>query len=501
MGAEHARTVEIIPSASALLQSLRGLGYAPETALADLIDNSIAAGAARIDVDLDWNGGTPVVAILDDGRGLDFDGLSAAMRFGGDGPMAERTSDDLGRFGLGLKTASLSQCRRMTVASRKDGLTSCLAWDVDQVAAKGKWEALVPEALPATRLAEAFGSRAQGTLVVWEHMDAIGGLFGLDSEDFFARLQNIRAHFAMVFHRFLAGDARRIAIAINGRVVRGWDPFQRNHPATITMPTERLRSTAGVMDVSPFVLPHRDRFANEAEYEAAGGFGGWSERQGFYVYRGKRLVAAGGWLGLGGARAWTREESSRLARLSVDLPTHVDAEWRIDVRKSLARPPAVLRPRLTAIAAACRGKAREVFAWRGGKVRRQAAKLGQPVWTAEQISGRVQYRINRNHPALQRLFAAAGDNQNLLTAALVLIEKTVPIERIWLDVSETGDTRSTALSDTEISLLADQLASVVTGMSGDDPVEVRLDRMLQQLPVKTGALRRSVLRIIGTPDE
>src|SRR5207248_3322441 len=142
-----------------------------------------------------------------------------------------------------------------------------------------------------------------------------------------------------------------------------------------------------------------DRFANEAEYEEAAGIGGWGERQGFYVYRQKRLLVPGGWFGLGGARAWTREESSRLARIAVDLPAALDSDWRIDVRKSQARPPGSMRARLTAIAVLCRDQAREVFAWRGHRARAQAARSNdQPVWVAAS-GGASRYRINRDHSA------------------------------------------------------------------------------------------------------
>jgi len=131
------------------------------------------------------------------------------------------------------------------------------------------------------------------------------------------------------------------------------------------MRSERIRYSGASLFITPYILPHRDRFANDAEYEAAGGPGGWNARQGFYVYRARRLLVPGSWLGLGGARAWTREESSRLARIEIDLPVDMDVDWRIDVRKSQARPPGSLRARLTAIAEHCREQAREVFVWRG----------------------------------------------------------------------------------------------------------------------------------------
>jgi Histidine kinase-, DNA gyrase B-, and HSP90-like ATPase len=226
--------VEITPSAAALIESLRGLGYSPETAVADLIDNSIAANAESIELDANWNGGNPVIALLDDGDGMDRPALAEALRFGGRGPLSTRNSSDLGRFGLGLKTASLSQCRRLTVVSRKEGKTAALVLDVDVVREKG-WYASTLSEFPEHPFVAKLFEWPHGTLVRWDRMDGLGGLSSLDKETFYLRLQDIRAHLGMVFHRFLDGDARRIHISTNGRRVKSWDPFQRDHPATIEM--------------------------------------------------------------------------------------------------------------------------------------------------------------------------------------------------------------------------------------------------------------------------
>lgn len=494
--------VEIIPPASALMQSLRGIGYSPETAVADLIDNSIAAGATAVDVDIAWNDGDPLLAILDNGKGLDRESLVAAMCFGGAGPLAARSEDDLGRFGLGLKTASLSQCRRMTVAGRRNGRTVALTWDIDEVAARGRWEAIIPDTLPRSSLTDQLEERPHGTLVCWERMDAIGGLSGLDKETFYSRIQDIRAHAAMVFHRFLGGDARRLTIAINSRPIRPWDPFLRTHPATITMHSERLRHSGATIAVTPHVLPHRDRFANDADYEDAGGPDGWGERQGFYVYRGRRLVVAGGWLGLGGARAWTREESSRLARIAVDLPLGVDAEWRIDVRKSLARPPGALRARLRDIGAVCRERAREVFAWRGHRGRRKVSTTdAELVWIADCHGSRLSYHINRTHPAVRTVADRLRGDANLLDGLLALIERSVPVERIWLDVAEAEGAGTATLDAAETAELAKQIAALLMAMPAAEPLTGRLERLLRHLPAASPSLRESVLQLMEKPHE
>lgn len=476
------QTVEITPDASALIESLRGLGYSPETALADLIDNSIAAAARKVQVDLQHRDGKPTVAILDDGNGMTAATLVAALRLGGIGGLVERDPSDLGRFGLGLKTASLSQCRRLIVVTRQSGSTHALSLDVDVVIKRG-WIAVVPDPLPDHPYVAELQSQAHGTVVLWHHLDTQSGLAGLDKETFFLRVQDIRAHLGMVFHRFIDGDARRIAIEINGRAVKGWDPFQRSHPSITELPVERLRHAGVMFTVKPYVLPHRDRFSNDSEYEAAGGPGGWSARQGFYVYRGKRLLVPGSWLGLGSIRAWTRDQSSRLARIEIDLPTSLDQDWRIDVRKSQAKPPGALRARLTAIAGRCREQAREVFAWRGKGARtRSDGEVLPPIWLSTFRPDGNVYRINRDHPAIAGYLAAFGANEKLLDAVLTLVERAVPVERIWLDATESELTPRGGLSSAELEDLTDRLAQVATLLPAAVPLPERVELLVRNLP-------------------
>lgn len=489
-------TLEIAPTAAALLKSLRGLGYTPETALADLIDNSIAAGAKSIALSIDWNDGDPRIAVRDDGRGMSLDQLKDAMRFGGDGPDVARDPEDLGRFGLGLKTAALSQCRRMTVVSAQGGARSCLSWDIAVVTREKKWTVLVDADLPPFEHVSAPQAGETGTMVVLESMDELGGLHGLDSEQFYARLADIRAHFAMVFHRFLSGDARRIRISINGRDVQPWDPMLRTHSATRLLGSGQIGAGAQAIRVTSYVLPHRDRFANDTEFQMAGGPGGWAERQGFYVYRGNRLVVAGSWLGLGERREWTKDESSRLARIAIDLPTACDPAWRIDVIKARARPPAALRSRLLKVGLECRERAREVFAWRGGQVRtRSEDRQISPLWHEEHVSGRRRYRVNRDHPLIQALFDQSSETARLTRSAISMIERTVPVERIWLDVSEDVELPG-ASADHGAGLIED-LVTAVRQSRSDRPAEDVLDGLMRSMRIIDPGLRDTVLAAVG----
>jgi hypothetical protein len=226
------------------------------------------------------------------------------------------------------------------------------------------------------------------------------------------------------------------------------------------------------------VLPHRDRFRNEADFEKAGGPDGWTAQQGFYVYRQKRLLTAGGWLGLGGSRAWTRDEPSRLARIRIDIPNTADHDWRIDIRKAIARPPDAIRKPLQRIAEDVRRKAREVFVHRGQYGSRHKASDVSRIWQVNPDGARRRYAIRRDHE-LVRLIMARLDpaGSGLMEALIDLVERTVPVDRVWLDVTERG----VPADDTETSELVNAALSMAKMMEragvGFDEAAARIATM------------------------
>lgn len=419
-----------------MLEALRGLGYSTATALADVIDNSIAARAATVHLQLVWAGPVSALYILDDGDGMDADELDRAMRLGERNPLDTRAAHDLGRFGLGLKTASLSQCRRLTVASRRDGQTHCLRWDLDEIAQRPDdgWYLLEEAAESSVESLQILDEQPQGTLVLWEILDRIVTP-EFREQDFLDLIDRVEQHLAMVFHRYLEGPHPRLRILINGRLVNPWDPFLIGHPATWSSPVQRYRSAADWIEVQGHVLPHPDRLESGA-YEPAGGPEGWTSQQGFYVYRNARLLVAGDWLGLGQGRSWTREEAHRLARVRIDIPNSADADWKIDIRKSTARPPVALRKHLIRLAEDIRQRARRVFAHRGRIVQVGGNEPLAEAWQAEQGNGGMRYRISNDHPAIKAVLENAGPLLPQIRAMLRVIEETVPVQRIWLDTTE-----------------------------------------------------------------
>lgn len=432
------------PRAAAMLESLRGLGYSTAAALADIVDNSISAAATEVSIEFAWDGAKSRISILDNGGGMADAELESALRLGDKNPLDVRSASDLGRFGMGLKTASFSQCRRLTVASVKNGVESCLRWDLEELAARpgSDWLLFEGPAKGSKPYLEGLKNKSSGTLVLWESMDRIV-TEGYTSDDFNDLIDNVELHLAMVFQRLIQSPRPRFKLLLNGRSVVPWDPFMTGHPAKPwSSPTTHHATDYGSVTVQCHVLPHRDKLT-PAEFDEYGGPAGWTAQQGFYVYRNERLLVAGGWLGLGNARAWNREEAHRLARIRIDIPNTADADWKIDVRKSTARPPVSLRPWLMALAENTRERARHVFAYRGTPAPAQGNIPIEQAWRVEREKAGMRYRIEESHPSVAAVLANAGTLEPLVKAMLRVIEETVPVQRIWLDTAENKETPRT----------------------------------------------------------
>lgn len=435
------------PRAGAMLESLRGLGYTPASALADVIDNSVSAGAKVIAVNLVWAGSQSRISVLDNGVGMTDAELESAMRLGDKNPLDTRSASDLGRFGMGLKTSSFSQCRTVTVASVKDGERSCLRWDLDALASDpaGEWAMYEGPAHGSESFLAPLAAQSAGTLVLWEKLDRIVTA-GYTADHFNDLIDEIEMHLSMVFHRLIEGPRPSFRLTINGRSVQPWDPFMGGHPGkTWNAPIAKLPTASGIIEVEGHVLPHKDMLSQK-DFDEAAGPAGWTAQQGFYVYRNKRLLVAGGWLGLGQGRAWNREESHRLARIRLDIPNTADAAWKIDIRKSTARPPVAIRLALTKLAEDTRLRARKVFAFRGTPTTYGGRVPIEPVWRAEHTSSGTRYKIDSLHPIVAAALECSGENAALINAMLRVIEETVPVQRIWLDTAEHKDTPKTGFS-------------------------------------------------------
>lgn len=419
------RFVNVLPSAGRLMQSLRDVGYDLPSAIADLIDNSIDANARHVEIDFHPDGPASWVRVADDGIGMTPHGLDEAMRYGSD---AEYGGRALGQFGLGLKTASLSQCRSLTVASRSraSGRVTIRRWDLDAVILRNNW------ALQRLRLREAPGqlrdalSADGGTVVLWEQLDRIlprRPTRGMTARVMRTALEEVRGHLAMVFHRFLSGEAfdgrRRLQIVIDGKPLEPWDPFARSEPHTRALPVQTLDCIDGdpavELTVAPFVLPAQQHFSSPEAHRRSAGPNRWNRHQGFYVYRRDRLLQAGGW-----NRLRTLDEHAKLARIAVDLPVGEEQLFSVDVAKMRVSFPDDVRPQLRAVAAGAVAAAQERY--RDHLASRQEHDDDGVSDTSPQA-----IRISRDWPAIMRAVDdVIGDDVDLRDRLLLRLANADP---------------------------------------------------------------------------
>jgi len=426
------RWADATPHASALIEGLRDIGYSLETAISDIIDNSVTASARRIQIITETYSDEPYIAIVDDGEGMTEGELVAAMRPGSQNPLATRDEPDLGRFGLGLKSASFSQCRRLTVVSRKAGQTSAAIWDLDDIAERNEWAVQLPEDTSLIPAVDHLG--AAGTLVLWQKLDRLNGGYSHDSakraEAINQRIAETERHLRLVFHRFME-EAKPLRILLNGRMLRPLDPFARKNPATIADPEERLALPHGDVEIQSFTLPHHKQM-NKTDWEDLAGPEGHLKSQGFYLYRGKRLILFGTWF-----RLCRQSELTKLSRVRIDIPNSMDADWKIDVKKSSAQLPPIVRDRLKKVIERIQAGSKRTYNKRGHKLVNHERL---PMWHRIQSDGQIRYRPNVEHPA----FADFAENlppelRRGFFNCIALVGASLPVETLHADMAGTAE--------------------------------------------------------------
>lgn len=442
------------PHAHELAEALRAFGYDLPTALADLIDNSIAADARTVRVEYSSDPGEAWVAVVDDGRGMNDAELRDAMRFARD-PSDDRATGDLGRFGLGMKTASLSQARKVTVLSRVVGGSLIgMTWDLEHVRQQKKWRVITELDTEALGIVQLLGFDHQGTMVLWRHTDKLGS-----GQEMQHRITATGKQLALLFHRYMASG--RLSLRVGQHALSPMDPYLLRNALTQDRGVEELEHDGYRITVNPVVLPHPSRLTRQ-ESLLASGPGGLLARQGFYVYRGQRLIVAGGWLGLAGMH---NAAPTRLARIAVEVPPGADLAWRVDVRKSTVRPPKELAVRLTELAEDVRARSERVFTHRGTPAPKTSGRAPtRVVWSRVRRLGRYEYIINREHPLVAEALASqlAGP---IVDGILRLVETTLPGDLISGEpaaASLPADNEANSGAETEeiLSVFREMLAAM-----------------------------------------
>lgn len=429
---------ESIPFAPQLIESMRSLGYSFETAIADLVDNSISANATRIDIFLTPSI-NPKIIIFDNGCGMDEKELEEALRYGSKNPTEERVDTDLGRFGLGLKSASLSQCRKLIVASKKDKKLSCFSWDIDLVYAKKGWVIIQynQEEIAKLPMINLFDDIDSGTYILLQNFDRISS----STSNLESTITNYMAttidHLALVFHRFLED---KVSIYVNNKKIEPLDPFLTNHKATQVMREQSFMIDNSTITLQPYILPYFNKLTSD-DIKKVGGKDDLKNNQGFYIYRNKRLIIYGTWF-----RLARKEELGKLARIRVDIPSSLDYMWGIDIKKSSVNLPDRIKQNLYSAIVGSVIKSKNVHEYRGRKTNNNVNYIWDRI---EMRDNCYEYKINREMPQLKMLETSLNDKQlKLLSVIIENIENYFPIHSIYLDGAK-GDINLDTKEDIE----------------------------------------------------
>jgi hypothetical protein len=420
------------PSASSLIEGLRDFGYTTETAAADIVDNSITAEALEIDIYADFNSGDPLIAFIDHGTGMSKSELHRAMRPGTRSPLDKRDTSDMGRFGLGLKTASFSQARQLTVVTKQDNKICAAEWDLDYVQEVDRWEVIVPKEIRTLPYLDQLKSK-NGTLVLWRKIDRLGTDADLDQREreFTAAISRVVDHLSLVFHRFIQGTSNRkkkVIIRVNERVLEARDPFNSQNLKTQTLPPQTISYRGSTVVVRSYSLPH-PKAIPEVEWRKFENSKGYEGSQGFYLYRLDRLIVAGNWFGL--AR---KSQLTKLLRISLDIGNDQDNEWKINVLKAFAQPPREIREDLRRLLPHLQQKSKRTFLKRG---RILSHPYLFPFWVRVESDESIQYQINGENPLIEA-FRRQIDSKQLIEFDLLLaaIAKDFPIDTLFIDLGD-----------------------------------------------------------------
>jgi len=367
--------------------------------------------------------------------------LVEAMRLGTQSPLDEREKHDLGRFGLGLKTASFSQCKKLTVSTKEaSGRAATRFWDLDHVSDSKEWQlGKVPSGDTRTLL-QPLEQLPTGTIVLWQKLDRLvirsdnwNSCTQNPEDAFYKTFMQVKCYLEMVFHQFLEARRDKINIHVGTAECKPWDPYLRTNAFTQELASEKYEDSR--VSIIPYILPHVSKRSEEEGIRGAGPKG-WNAQQGFYLYRNGRMIISGGYLDLD----LKAEEHCKLARIKVEITNDMDHEWSIDVRKAAAIPPVYLRNDLLRIARAARQKAVEVYRSRTGRARRQPGNRAEnDVWLRQLAGDKITYRINRDNLVIKKIIQEINPSKRWLKKLFHVIETTVPHRLIIMDDRERED--------------------------------------------------------------
>lgn len=418
---------DFTPDPISLLESNRNLGYSIEEAVADLIDNSISAGASEIIYEIHWNDGSPSFILKDNGHGMsnENDEFICSFKLGSTNPLDERDPKDLGRFGFGMKTASLSQARVLTVLSKKEGYkTIARALDLNFISEiKQGWKLKkIPEAILNLEMGF-LNSKVSGTVIRWDDWDRAPKL----EDDFVALVSEINAYISVCFHRFIE---KGVEILCHDTRLEPCSPIPSGEGAE-EFSKISLSSNSNATQTA-YILQHPKKW--DEEYEVINQFNsfrlfeGFDRQQGIYIYRcGRLLTPKGGWLGL-----LKKGNAAKLARVVIDYPNSADANWSLDITKTNASVPFEFKREIKKLIDAAKNASVTKIVRGNRSVNRSLDYRHSHIWKVsnDNLYNAFKYTIDIDHPIFEHFIEEKKIKEKDLTTLFEIISQNLPIVKI-----------------------------------------------------------------------
>lgn len=478
-----AKTRKNIPTADVLMTSMRSMGYSFEAAIADVLDNSVSAKAHNIIIRFPIDPNECYVAICDDGIGMSKDDLFDAMKYGSQNKKNYRAEEDLGRFGLGLKAASLSQCEKLTVISKheNEGLAA-YCWDLDVIKDSEDWDLVEynQDEIDSLKFVDFLNDKTSGTVVLWEEFDVLEKNAGNVYAELSRYQQIVAEYLSLIFHRYLSKDGEdRLNIYINHFQLEAKDPFLEKHKKTnprrkITLPIMDSHGNEQIITVQPFILPFQ-KDMTAADKKMVGGIEDYRTKQGFYIYRNERLIIWGTWFGR------PRGELTKHARIKVDIPNSLDDIWCIDIKKQVATIPNIIKNQLKKAVDEAMDLAVKAQAYRG-RIKNVDENIDY-VWNRiQEREGSFQYKINRESVVFDLIKTKVDDDTwNRIDMVLEEIENAVPFQQIYIDKTQNKVDESLPENTLDIEAKAKMLVKAMMSIDGCG-MEDAIDRVFKSEP-------------------
>ena len=419
-------TYDFTPDPISLLESNRNLGYLIEEAIADLIDNSISAGASKISYELYWNDGRPYFLLKDNGCGMsNIDNeLVNSFRLGSKNPLEDRAPNDLGRFGFGMKTASLSQARILSVFTRKkEHEVIGISLDLDFISNQGKWILKSIENNSYKYELDYLKSVESGTIIRWDDWDRAPK----NIDDFNSLSTRIRNYLSVCFHRFIE---KGVEISSFDYCIEPISPIPIDEGTNVY--SEIPLSKNKKAKQTSYILQHpknwKDDYENIIKFNSFRLFEGFERQQGIYIYRCDRLLnPKGGWLGM-----LKEGNGSKLARVVIDYPNDADTTWSLDITKTKASIPYEFKKEIIKLINTTKiGSVKKII--RGNRnINRNLNLDHSHIWkySDNKEYNSYNYSIDIHHPYFQNLLSENKINQKDLVCLLNLISDNLPIAKI-----------------------------------------------------------------------